>query len=157
MRRVFLNGSMNIDGITARLAKEVFLGLDYTPINLAEHHINQIGQDFLGQQDDFQKVLEQLIMADDIVIGTPVYWSSMTGYLKTFIDRFADALDAPLEGKRVYLLIQGTAPDDAILYITNVIQHLCRRFHMNYIGLATNSKEVTKLHNLMANKKEKGR
>jgi hypothetical protein len=31
---------MNIDVNTARLAKEVFRGLDYTPINLAEHHIN---------------------------------------------------------------------------------------------------------------------
>ncbi|MGF6949877.1 multimeric flavodoxin WrbA [Neobacillus sp. B4I6] len=157
MRRIFLNGSMNIDGNTARLAKEVYQGLDYTHINLAEHHINQIGQDSGGQQDDFQKVIEQLIMADVIVIGTPVYWSSMTGYLKTFIDRFADALDAPLAGKRVFLLIQGTAPDDAIPYITNVIQHLCRRFRMNYMGLATNSKETTKLHNLMVNKKEKGR
>lgn len=107
-------------------------------INLAEFHINQIGEDADGQQDDFQKVMKQLIMADDIVIGTPVYWSSMTGYLKTFIDRFADALDAPLAGKHVYLLIQGTAPGDAIPYITNVIRHLCRRFQMNYMGLATN-------------------
>jgi multimeric flavodoxin WrbA len=101
--------------------------------------------------------MEQLIMADDIVIGTPVYWSSMTGYLKTFIDRFADALDEPLAGKRVFLLIQGTAPNDAIPYITNVMQHLCRRFHMNYMGVATNSSEASKLHNLMVNKKEKGR
>jgi multimeric flavodoxin WrbA len=148
---------MNIDGNTARLAKDVFRGLDYTPINLAENHINQIGQDSGGHHDDFQKVMEQLIMADDIVIGTPVYWSSMTGYLKTFIDRFADALDAPLAGKRVFLLIQGTEPDDAIPYITNVIQHLCHRFHMNYKGLATNSMEAAKLHKLMVNKKEKGR
>lgn len=146
---------MNIDGNTARLAKEVFRGLDYTPINLAEHHINQIGQDSGGQQDDFQKVMELLIMADDIVIGTPVYWSSMTGYLKTFIDRFADALDAPLAGKRVYLLIQGTAPDDAIPFITNVICHLCSRFHMKYMALATNSNETSKLHYLIINKKER--
>jgi multimeric flavodoxin WrbA len=148
---------MNIDGNTAGLAKEVFRGLDYTPIHLVQHNINQIGQDSGGLQDDYQKVMEQLIMADDIVIGTPVYWLSMTGYLKTFIDRFADALDAPLAGKRVYLLIQGTAPNDAIPYITNVIKHICRRFHMNYMGIATNSKEATKLHNLMGNVKEKGR
>jgi multimeric flavodoxin WrbA len=157
LRRIFLNGSMNIVGNTARLAKDVFRSLDYTPINLAEHYINQIGQDSGGHQDDFQKVMEQLIMADDIVIGTPVYWSSMTGYLKTFIDRFADALDAPLASKRVFLLIQGTAPDDAIPYITNVIQHLCRRFNMSYMGLATNPKEAAKLHKLMVNIKEKGR
>lgn len=127
-RRLFLNGSMNIDGKTARLAEEVFQGFDYTPINLAEHHINQIGQNTSGQSDDFHNVMKQLIMSDDIVIGTPVYWSSMSGYLKTFIDRFADTLEAPLAGKRVYLIIKGTAPDDAVPFITNVICHLCRRF-----------------------------
>ncbi|CAM4026420.1 FMN reductase [Lederbergia lenta] len=84
-------------------------------------------------------------MADDIVIGTPVYWSSMTGYLKTFLDRFSDALDAPL-CKRVFLIIQGTEPGDAIPYITNAIQQLCRRFHMSYMGLATNPKEAAILH-----------
>ncbi|CAM4026430.1 hypothetical protein [Lederbergia lenta] len=40
MRRIFLNGSMNSDGNTARLAKGVFQGLDYTRINLADHYIN---------------------------------------------------------------------------------------------------------------------
>jgi len=151
MRRIFLNGSMNIDGNTARLAKDVFRGLDYTPINLVEHYINQIGQNYTENQDDFQKVMEQLIMADDIVFGTPVYWSSMAGYLKTFIDRLSDALDAPLASKRVFLIIQGTTPDDAIPNITIVIQHLCRRFHMSYMGLATNPKEAAILHKLMVN------
>ncbi|CAH0144609.1 hypothetical protein SRABI96_00550 [Peribacillus sp. Bi96] len=69
------------------------------------------------------------------------------------IDHFADVLDAPLAGKRVYLLVQGTAPEDAIPYITNVIRHLCRRFHMKYMGLATNSSEAFKLHDLIVNEK----
>jgi len=51
-------------------------------------------------------------MADNIVIGTQVYWSSMTSYLKTFIDCFTDALYTSLASKRVYLLMEGTAPDD---------------------------------------------
>jgi multimeric flavodoxin WrbA len=151
MSRLFLNGSMNSNGNTARLAREVYKGLDYRPIHLANLHINQIGQEPSGHKDDFQNVIKQLIVADDIVIGTPVYWSSMSGYLKTFIDRFADAMNAPLEGKRVYLLIQGTAPEDAIPFITNVIRHLCRRFHMKFMGLATNTSEAAKLHSLMAN------
>jgi hypothetical protein len=65
-------------------------------------------------------------------------------------------LDAPLANKSVFLLIQGTASDDAIPSITNVIQHLCRRFHMNYMGLATNFKEAAKFYKLMVNKKERG-
>ena len=40
-------------------------------------------------------------------------------------------IDLKSEGiKSIYLLIQGTAPKDAIPYITNVIRHLCRRFLM---------------------------
>ncbi|MHC5534529.1 flavodoxin family protein [Priestia megaterium] len=153
MTRIFVNGSMNFNGNTARLGNEIFRGLEHTPINLSKLHINQIGQESGQQQDDFQKVMKQLIMTDDIVIGTPVYWSSMSGYLKTFIDRFADVLDAPLAGKRVYLLVQGTEPEDAIPYITNVIRQLCRHFHMKYMGIATNSSEASKLHHLLINKK----
>jgi multimeric flavodoxin WrbA len=148
-RRIFLNSSMNINGNTAKLANEVFGELEYTPVNLSQFHINQIGQESEQQRDDFQKIMKQLIMADIIVIGTPVYWSSMSGYLKTFIDRFADALDAPLAEKRVYLVVQGTEPEDAIPYITSVIRHICRRFHMRYMGLATNSSEALKLHQLI--------
>lgn len=149
MKRILLNGSMNIDGNTARLAREVFQDCEYTSIHLAEYHINQIGQGSGEHSDDFQKILDQLIRADDIVIGTPVYWSSMSGYLKTFIDRFADALDAPLAGKRVYLIIQGTDPSDAIPFIRNVIEHLCHRFNMKYMGLATSSRNTAKLHKLI--------
>jgi hypothetical protein len=50
-------------------------------------------------------------------------------------------VDVPLEGKRVYLLIQGIAPENASLIITNVIRHLCRRFHIKYIGLETISRK----------------
>jgi hypothetical protein len=40
-------------------------------------------------------------------------------------------IDLKSEGiKSIYLLIQGTAVKGAIPYITNVICHLCRRFHM---------------------------
>lgn len=59
--------------------------------------------------------MKQLIMADIIVIGT----SSMSRYLKAFIDRFADPLDDPLAGNRIYRLVQGTEPECAISYITN--------------------------------------
>jgi hypothetical protein len=43
----------------------------------------------------------------------------------------ADALDVPLVGKRIYLVIQGAAPENAIPFIINVIGHICRRFQMN--------------------------
>ncbi|RAS77265.1 hypothetical protein A3864_12070 (plasmid) [Priestia endophytica] len=80
LRHILLNGSINIGDNTARLANEFFWGLEYTPINLAEFHINQIEQEFEQQRDEFQKVMKQSIMVDEVVIGTSDCWSSMTIY-----------------------------------------------------------------------------
>lgn len=39
------------------------------------------------QKDSMEKILEQMVNADVIVLSTPVYFYSMDGQLKTFIDR----------------------------------------------------------------------
>ncbi len=39
------------------------------------------------QKDDMKAVLDKLVEADVIVLATPVYFYSMDGQLKTFIDR----------------------------------------------------------------------
>lgn len=151
MKRIFLNASKNTQGNTSRLAGEVFRGLEYTTINLVERRIDQIGQQSDG--DEYFAVIEELAHADILVIGTPVYWSSMTGYLKTFIDRLADTMDmpldspeAPLRGAVLYLIVQGTAPEDAIPGISTVIEHVARRFFMDYRGLIRNSQDAQRVN-----------
>ena len=46
--------------------------------------------DYCGcaQKDDMNEILEKLIAADVIVFATPVYFYTMCGQMKTFIDRF---------------------------------------------------------------------
>lgn len=39
------------------------------------------------QQDDMTDIYDKIASADAIVVGTPVYFSGMTGQLKTFMDR----------------------------------------------------------------------
>ena len=144
---VFLNASKNKNGNTAALARQTLKGLDFKSVNLAEYKIDQIGQE--TKQDQYKKVLQEISHSDILIIGTPVYWSDMTGYLKTFIDRLADivdeplqAEDAPLKGTDVYLIVQGTEPSDAIPGITTVIKHICKRFFMNYKGVVLNSDDA---------------
>ena len=146
-KRVFLNASKNREGKTFEYAKTLLHGLDYTTVNLVDFRIDQIGQE--SKSDEYRKVIELLRDADLIVIGTPVYWSDMTGYLKTFIDRLSDIVNedlkspkAPLNGADVYLIIQGTEPSDAIPGITTVIKHICRRFFMNFKGTILEKKEA---------------
>lgn len=39
------------------------------------------------QKDDMAEILDKMVMADVIVLATPVYFYSMDGQMKTFIDR----------------------------------------------------------------------
>lgn len=142
--RVFLNSSKNKVGTTAQLAKALFGKLQFDTVNLVEFHVDQIGQE--SKADQKKEIIEKLAHAKIIVIGTPVYWSDMTGYLKTLIDRMdLDVDKAMLQGADVYLIVQGTEPSDAIPGITTVIEHVCRRFGMHYRGLARNRAEAMQI------------
>ena len=41
-----------------------------------------------SQKDDMNEILENIIKADVIVMATPVYFYTMCGQMKTFIDRW---------------------------------------------------------------------
>lgn len=130
---LFINASPNRDGNTVRIAHEYFGRQAYKQINLVDYNIRQLGQD--GSSDDFEKVREEIENADEILIGTPVYWSDMSGLLKTFIDRHI-ATDDRYAGKRLKIIAQGFAPtDDEIKFISHVVQHWAERFKMSYGGV----------------------
>lgn len=46
----------------------------------------------------FLALVEEMIAADLVVFATPVYWYSMGGPLKNFVDRFSDLLRGPHKG-----------------------------------------------------------
>ncbi|KFI40006.1 putative flavodoxin protein [Bifidobacterium actinocoloniiforme DSM 22766] len=98
---VFINASQNAQGNTSSLAQRMLGKQPYTQINLSEHHIPQVGQG----DGDFDAIWNQLKGADIIVVGTPVYWSNMSGYLKTFIDHLQ--INSDLEGSDLYVIVQG--------------------------------------------------
>lgn len=145
---VFINASKNREGNTATLARAVLVGHNYQTVNLVDYHIDQIGQE--SKEDQYKKVIEEISYADIIVIGTPIYWSSMSGYLKTFIDRLSDIVDEPLEtekaplyGADVYLIAQGTGPSkEALAGVETIIKHICKKFFMNYNGLIQTNKQI---------------
>ena len=65
------------------------------------------------QQDDMNEVYESFIEADVVVFATPVYWFTITGTLKTCVDRlYAVQKNRGLEGtkKDMVLLMTSGAP-----------------------------------------------
>lgn len=57
-----------------------------------------------SQKDDMTEILEKMIEADVIVFGTPVYFYTMSGQLKTLIDRCC-ARYTHITGKDFYYIM----------------------------------------------------
>jgi len=97
-----INGSPHKTGTTARLLKNFLAkfnkaGAKIKLLNLTDFKIKPC----LGcystnpktckypciQKDGMQKIYPQLLKADAIIFGTPIYWFNMSGLMKNFFDR----------------------------------------------------------------------
>ena len=72
MSILFINGSPNKNGNTAKLAAELLNGKDYETLNLTDYTIRAYGQNLLG--DGLDTVINAMKQADTFVIGSPLYW-----------------------------------------------------------------------------------
>ncbi|EHJ52066.1 flavodoxin family protein [Streptococcus macacae] len=79
MSILFINASPNKNGNTSQLAKQVLAEKNYGSLQLIDYKIYDYGQDF--PDDQLEEVLAQVLAADTLVIGSPVYWHSFTGLL----------------------------------------------------------------------------
>lgn len=139
---LFINGSENRDGNTSHMAKELLGNIPYDQLNLVDYRVDSLGQHFEG--DQFSTVLNAMQQADIIIIGTPVYWHTMSGSLKNMIDRMYEVRNtARLQGKQLYFIIQGAAPTQQSIESTEFIMNrFGEYFGMNVKGMASNSSEV---------------
>ena len=70
---------------------------------------NTNGYTACSQADDMKEILEKIIDSDVIVMATPVYFYTMCGQMKTFIDRFCSRY-THITNKDFYFII--TAADE---------------------------------------------
>lgn len=143
---LFINTSRNRDGNTAKMGEAFLQGVPHDTIFLNDYRIYQLGQQFEG--DQLSVILDAMEQADTIVIGTPVYWHTMSGPLKTFIDRLYE-LDKPvhaLAGKKFYFLMQGAAPSQETKEHTPyIMSRVASQYDMEYMGAAADMGEVPAL------------
>lgn len=67
------------------------------------------------QKDDVAEILEKMASADVIVLATPVYYYSMTGQLKTLIDRTLPRYYMnKISGKDVYCIVTAAEEKPAL-------------------------------------------
>lgn len=72
-----------------------------------------------SQKDDMENMLNKMIDADVIVMATPVYFYTMNGQMKTFIDRTCSRY-TEINNKEFYFIV--TAADDDKALMTRTIE-----------------------------------
>ena len=101
MTILFINGSPNKNGNTVALVKRLLRNQEYETLHLADYKIYDYGQDFLD--DQFKEVIQKVFAADTLVIGSPVYWHSIIGLVRNFLDRQYGVVTDDLVGKNFIL------------------------------------------------------
>jgi multimeric flavodoxin WrbA len=133
-------GSSRQDGFTQRAINEVFKGKDYKLITLSEENISYYEYNSTTGNDSFITIAEAMNNAENIVFASPVYWYSMSGRMKVFIDRFSELvtsrkdLGRGLKGKRVFVIATGAelAPDPCF---EHPFRATSEYFGMSYRGM----------------------
>ncbi len=61
-------------------------------IDLNDWEFSYYDYEHKNRDDDFVKIVDQLLSYDILVFASPVYWYSMSAVMKTFFDRISDLL-----------------------------------------------------------------
>ncbi|MCD7950474.1 MAG: flavodoxin family protein [Erysipelotrichaceae bacterium] len=137
MKILFINGSPNKNGNTVNLTKKFLKDKKYESLHLVDYKIYSYGQSF--DDDQFDEVVNKMSEADMIVLGSPLYWHSMSGAVRNLIDRFYQHVnESLLKGKDFYFVFQGYAPtkqqEEAGEY---TMKRFASLYGMNYKGMIT--------------------
>ena len=146
MSILFINGSPEANGNTAALAKDLIGNLDYQQLNLGEYKLYDYGTHFAD--DQFNEVLEQILAADTLVIGSPVYWHDLSGMLRCLLDRFYGTVaEDSMSDKRLFFVYQGAAPTPDMIHRGEyTISRFAGLYGMTYAGMANTHSQARQLH-----------
>lgn len=111
MNTITLLGSARGNGYTAALCEAI----GFKTLNLNDYQIRPYDYRSDGRGDDFLGLIEELLRHDRILLASPLYWYSMSGPMKVFLDRLTDllnhhkALGRQLRGKAAGVIASGGA------------------------------------------------
>ena len=149
MKILFMNASPNKNGNTSRIGEELLHQVDHDTLYMRDYHICQYG--VVDETDEIKDIFKKIENYDTLVIGAPVYWYTVGGLLKTFIDRLYMLDEAQtLKEKKLYLFAQGSAPSkDTENSITYLATRLCYLMEMKLKGVVVDSSDGGKILNTM--------
>lgn len=145
MSILFINGSPNKDGNTVKLAGNLLEGKEYDTLHLLDYKIYSYGQEYAD--DQFMEIIGRIKQADTVVLGSPLYWHSMSGAVRNLLDRSYGVIDEKeFQGKKLFFVFQGASPTKEQLAAGDyTVGRYAMLYGMDYQGMATNKAEAQKL------------
>lgn len=142
---LFMNASPNKDGSTVHIASYLLKDNDYDTMEMSDYNVSQFGA--VRDNDQIKDMLNTIKDYDTLVIGTPVYFYTVSGILKTFIDRLYLLEEAEiLKGKKLYFFAQGYAPDEETKKTINyLITKMTNLFGIELKSLVVDNSEGQKV------------
>ncbi len=149
---IFINTSPNKEGNTYRIGQDLLKDVKHDVLHLGEYKICQYG--VVDDSDEIKEVFGKIKDAETLVIGAPVYWYTIGGILKTFIDRLYMLPESEhLKGKKLYLFAQGSAPDETtkntIAFLANRVASLMEMELKGVVTSTADGEEIIKKFNII--------
>jgi multimeric flavodoxin WrbA len=128
-------GSSRRNGNTGKLIDIIAKELNIEVIDLSLKDISPFDYEHKNFDDDFLPLMDHILLHDNIIFVSPVYWFSMSAQMKIFVDRMSDFLSLEelkntgrkLRGKIGYVVstsISEKVDDSFIDSFTNTFEYL---------------------------------
>lgn len=145
MSILLINGSPNKEGNTVKLAGNLLEGKEYDTLHLVDYKIYSYGQKY--GDDQFMEVIEKMKQANVIVLGSPLYWHSMSGAVRNLLDRSYGVISKEtFQGKKLFFVFQGASPTKEQLAAGDyTVGRYALLYGMDYQGMVTNKTGAQKL------------
>lgn len=134
MKVIAINGSPRKNGNTAEMLKRALEGAKENGAKTKIYNLYELeftgcvscfackkkGKDCKGLcviKDDLKDVLEEILKCDALLIGSPIYFSDVTGEVRSFLERLLFPITSYNKGERE--LLKGSIPS-AFIYTMNV-------------------------------------
>lgn len=139
-------GGTRQDGNTEILTEQAVQGLSVEKIFLKDYEIKPIEDlrhsqgGFSEVSDDYNLIIDRISPHDILIFATPIYWYSMSGIMKNFIDRWSQTLKDSkypdfkntMSSKRACVIAVGG--DEPFLKGLPLIQQF--QYIFNFIGIS---------------------
>jgi multimeric flavodoxin WrbA len=114
-------GGTRPNGNSEILTEQVIQEIATEKIYLRDYHIQPIidmrhaEEGFQERNDDYNSIIDRIRPHDILIFSTPIYWYSMSGTMKNFIDRWSQTLRDPkypdfkskMASKKAYVIAVG--------------------------------------------------